>query len=203
MELKYFNFPKIKYLGVILDPFLRWNHYINELTKKINRAIGMIYKIRYDCTKSVLHSLYFSLFHSHLSYGLSVWGTSNDGYLSKLALQQKKVIRAITFSAFYAHTSPLFKSLNILKIKDLFNHKIGSLMWDFDHHSLPDSLASMFTRRDENHDRNHRDKNKNKPYTSHRFNNIYGYNSFSHCGSLLLNKLKELWKQLFKVTIHS
>ena len=48
----------------------------------------------------------------------------NDGYLSTMALQQKKVIRAITFSDFYAHTSPLFKSLNILKIKDLFNHKI-------------------------------------------------------------------------------
>ena len=110
-------------------------------TKKLNRAIGMIYKIRYDCTKSVLLSLYFSLFHSHLSYGLSIWGTSNSGYISKLALQQKKIVRAITFSDFYAHTSHIFKSLNILKSKDLFNHKIGSLMWDLDHHSLPDSLS--------------------------------------------------------------
>ena len=117
----------------------------------------MIYKIRYDYTKSVLLSLYFSLFHSHLSYGLSVWGTSNAGYLSKFPLQQKKVVRAITFSDFYAHTSPLFKSLNILEIKD-FNHKIGSLMWNFDHHSLQDSLALMFTRRDEIHNRNLRDK---------------------------------------------
>ena len=30
---KIFESPKIKYLGVILDPFLRWNHDINELTK--------------------------------------------------------------------------------------------------------------------------------------------------------------------------
>ena len=36
-----FESPKIKYLGVILDPFLRWNHHINELTKKLNRAIGI------------------------------------------------------------------------------------------------------------------------------------------------------------------
>ena len=118
---------KIKYL----DPFLRWNYHISELTKKLNRVIGMIYKIRYYCTKSVLLSLYFSLFHSHLSYGLSVWGTRNNGYLSKLALQKQKVVRAITFSDFYAHTSPIFESLNILNIKDLFNHKIGSLMLDF------------------------------------------------------------------------
>ena len=133
----------------------------------------MLYKIRYNCTKTVLRSLYFSLFHSQLSYGLSVWGTSNDEYLSKLALHQKKGIRATTFSDFCAHTSPLFKSLNVLKIKDLFNHKIGSLMWDFDHHSLPDSLASMFTRRDEIHNRNLRDQNKNKLYTAQHFNNRY------------------------------
>jgi hypothetical protein len=31
---KKFEFSKIKYIGVILDPFLRWNHHINELTKK-------------------------------------------------------------------------------------------------------------------------------------------------------------------------
>ena len=41
-------------------------------------------------------------------------------------------------------------------------------MWDFDHHSLPVSLASMFTRRDEIHNRNLRDKNKNKVYTAYR-----------------------------------
>ena len=103
-----------------------------------------------------------SLYHSHLSCGLSVWGMSNDAYISKLALLQKKVIWAITFLVFYAHTLPLFKSLNILKIKDFSNHKIGSLIWDFDHHSLPDSLASMFTRRNEIHDHKIRDKNKNK-----------------------------------------
>ena len=57
-------------------------------------------------------------------------------------------------------------------------------MWDFDHHSLPDSLALMFTQRDEIHNRNLRDKNKNKLYTAHRFNNKYGYDSShtaDHC----------------------
>ena len=189
---KIFESSKIKYLGVILDPFLRWNHHINELTKKLNRAIGMIFKIRTNCTKDILRSLYFSLFHSHLTYGLSVWGTSNNEYLSKLTLLQKKIVRSITFSDFYAHTSPLFKNLNILKLPDLYTYKIGSLMWDLDHNQLPDSLSTLFTRRDQIHKRNLRDKNKNKIYTAHRFNNSYGYNSFLYCGGILLNKLKDL-----------
>ena len=70
-------------------------------------------------------------------------------------------------------------------------------MWDFYHHSPPASLASMFTRRDEVNNRNLRDKNKNKLYTAHRFNNKYGYDSFSQRGSLLLNKLKDLRKFRF------
>ena len=73
-----------------MDSRLSWNYHINELTKKLNRAVGIIDKIRSDCTQKVLLSLYYSIFHSHLSYGLSVWGISNDCYLSKLRLLKKK-----------------------------------------------------------------------------------------------------------------
>ena len=106
--IKIFESLKNKtYLGVILDPFLRWNNHINHLTKKLNRAIGMIYKIRYHCTKIVLRSLYFSLFHSHLSYGLSVWGTSNAGYLSKLARQRKSFTCNNLFGLFRTYVTTI------------------------------------------------------------------------------------------------
>ena len=189
---KIYESLKIKYLGVLLDPYLRWNHHINELTKKLNCAIGMIYKIRNDCTQQVLVSLYYSLFHSHLSYCLSIWGTSNDVYLSKLTVLQKKIIRSITLSDFNAHSSPLMKRIKILKVKDLYNQKIMSLMWDFDHNKLPLSLSILFTRRNEIHNRNLRDQKNNKLYTAHRFNNRHGYDSFAHYGASLLNKVKEL-----------
>ena len=133
-----------------------------------------------------------SAFSTHTSTMVYLYGVLAITDTFQNWLYKKTVIREIKCSDFYAHTSPLFKSLEILKIKDLFNHKIGSLMWDFDHQSLPDSLASMFTRRDEIHNRNLRDKNKNKLYIAHRFNNKYWYDSFSYSGSVLLNKLKDL-----------
>ena len=188
--MKIYESPKIKYLGVILDAQLHWNHHINELTKKLNRAIGMIFKIRYDCTQKVLLSLYFSLFHSHLSYGLLVWGKSNDRYLTKISVLQKKILRAITFSDYNAHSTPILKKLNVLELKDLLKYKTISLMWDFDHNNLPISLASLFTLREEVHDRNLRDKNK--IYTAYRVNNRYGYDSFTRHGAILLNKAKDL-----------
>ena len=65
-------------------------------------------------------------------------------------------------------------------------------MWDFDHNNLPISIASLFTLRKEVHDRNLRDKNKNKIYTAYRVNNRYGYDSFPRHGAILLNKAKDL-----------
>ena len=191
-RVKIYESNKIKYLGLILDSHLSWNHHINELTKKLNRTIGIIYKIRSDCTHKVLLSLYYSLFHSHLSYGLSVWGNSNDSYISKICLLQKKIVRAITFSDFKAHSAPILKNLGILEIKDLFKYKTTSLMFDFDHNNLPTSLSTLFLKRSDVHGRTLRDDNKNKLYTAHRYHNRHGYNSFSQYGAKLLNLAKDL-----------
>ena len=63
-----FESTKIKYLGVILDSRLTWKHHITELCKKLSRAVGLLYKMKNFSTKFVLRSLYFSIFHSHLTY---------------------------------------------------------------------------------------------------------------------------------------
>ena len=73
---KLFESQKIKYLGLILDNKLDWKGHIAELTKKLSRAIGLIHKMKGLCPISVLRSLYHSLFNSHLSYGLVVWGSA-------------------------------------------------------------------------------------------------------------------------------
>ena len=74
---KIFESLKVKYLGIILDSRLTWKIHIDELCKNLGRTVGMLFKIRYQCNKKVLRSLYFSLFESHLSYGLPVWGSAN------------------------------------------------------------------------------------------------------------------------------
>ena len=79
-----FESSKIKYLGLILDNKLDWKSHISELSKKLSRALGLLYKIRDLCPLSVLRSLYFSIFNSHLSYGLVVWGNASKLYINKI-----------------------------------------------------------------------------------------------------------------------
>ena len=74
---KIFESTKVKYLGIILDSRLSWKHHIFELSKKLSRSVGMLYKMKnLGCDDKILLSLYFSLFQSHLSYGLVAWGSS-------------------------------------------------------------------------------------------------------------------------------
>ena len=152
----------------------------------------MIYKIRNLCTPDVLRSLYFSIFNSHMSFGLSVWGQCINEYSDKVKILQKKIVRAISFADFEAPSKPLMKDLRILSFEDLYKTQIASLMWDFDHGCLPSSLSSLFTRRTEVvHSRNLRNISEGRLYTSNRFNNGFGKNSFSKIGSKFLNNLKD------------
>ena len=80
---------KIKYLGLIMDDRLTWRFHINELCKKLGRAVGMFYKLRHLCPKKVLRSLYYSLFNSHLTYGLPVWGNTAKILINKLDMFQR------------------------------------------------------------------------------------------------------------------
>ena len=135
---------KIKYLGLILDDRLTWKHHICELSKKLSRSIGILYRLKKDCPESVLKSIYFSLIHSYLSYGILVWGKAAAIYTNRLRLLQKKAIRIITNSDYMAHTKPLFKQLNILSFDDMIEHKTASLMWDYDHNLLPICFSNYF-----------------------------------------------------------
>ena len=189
--IKIYESPKIKYLGILLDNRLTWKHHIHELSKKLSRSLGMIYKIRHFCTPVVLRSLYFSLFNSHLSYGLAVWGNCNGIYSEKLKILQKKFVRAITFADFNAHSKPIFKNLGILKFDDLYKSQLASLMWEYDHNTLPDSLSELFIKRSAMHGFQLRNAADGRLYTGTRFNNNYGKNSFAHVGSIFLNELKD------------
>ena len=186
---KIFESLKIKYLGLLMDTRLNWKAHIHELSKKLSQAIGMIYKIRQSCNHQVLLSLYHAIFNSHMTYGLPIWGNATDNILQRIVILQKKAIRAISHSGYNEHSSPIFKDLNILKLKDQYDYQLASLLWDLDHDTLPASLVTYFSKINKTHTHETRQATSNK-YRVNRANTLYGKNSFQIQGSELLNKLK-------------
>ena len=91
---KLFESQNIRYLGLILDNKLDWEAHVTELSKKLSRAVGLLYKIKNLCPTSVLLSLYYSLFNPHLSYGLAVWGNASLSRIDKIRTLQKRALVA-------------------------------------------------------------------------------------------------------------
>ena len=50
---------------------------------------------------------------------------------------RKKNIRTITYNNYTAHTEPLLKELNLLKVKDMFDLKILKFLFKLYHNELP------------------------------------------------------------------
>ena len=61
-----------KYIGVVLDKQVHWNEHISQVKMKLDRAIGILSKLKYNANLSVLIIIYHSLFDSHLLYGFQI-----------------------------------------------------------------------------------------------------------------------------------
>ena len=110
---------KVRYLGVILEEHLDWNLHINSLKCKLNRAIGILSKIRHYVPKFLLNTLYYTMFHFHVIYSCQIWGQNNT-ILRKLEPLQNKALRIINFKNNEYNVNELYKTNKILKIADYY-----------------------------------------------------------------------------------
>ena len=63
----------VKYLGVKIDANLTWQHHVNDLSTKLNRASALLFKMRKYVSLKILRSIYFAIFDSYLSYCCLAW----------------------------------------------------------------------------------------------------------------------------------
>ena len=91
----------IKYLGMFVDCHLNWKDHITNLSKKISRSIGVMYRIRKYLNLHVLKNIYYSLIYSHIVYAIEIWGSAGDTELEKILMLQKKAVRMMSYKDQY------------------------------------------------------------------------------------------------------
>ena len=188
---KLFESSKIKYLGLILDNKLSWKPHITELSKKLSRAVGLLYKLKKLCPPPVLRSLYFSLFNSHLSYGIAIWGNASYTYINKIRSLQRRAIKAV-YIGNDDRTDNIHFNLKILNLDHQLHLQIASLMWDYDHNTLPPSLKTYFKKANLVHNYSTRFASKGSLHYSKVKTLKYGLKSFKYQGVKVLNDLKNM-----------
>ena len=142
---------KIKYLGVFIDKNLNWSHHINHLTFIISRNIGVISRSKYLLNRQSLLLLYNALVLPYINYCCLVWGFTYPSYVRKIEILQKRVIRIIDNQHRFAHANPIFKKLGLLKVQDIAQQQLLTVMLRKLHETLPAELSGLFTLADSPH----------------------------------------------------
>ena len=146
----------IKFLGVYIDENLSWKIHINNICKKIAKSVGIIYRSRHLLSPTTKLCLYYTLIYPYLTYCNIVWSSTYVTNLNRIYLLQKRVVRALTNSDYRAHSSPLFYQLKILDIFKLNSFYIGTFMFKYHHHLLPECFDNLFITNNQVHSYNTR-----------------------------------------------
>ena len=107
----------VKHLGININEILNRKQQISDITIKLNKANGILSKLRHFIDRKTLKSIYHAIFEPHSYYPLLVWA-QNSNSIKRLFVLQKKSLRIIYFLNHNAHTSPLFRDLNFMILPD-------------------------------------------------------------------------------------
>ena len=138
---------EFNFLGLTIHENMKWDSHINKIRNKISKTVGVMNRIKRQVNNIILKQIYNALIAPHLNYARLCWGFSAN----KLAKTQKKAVRIITNSAYNAHTEPLFKTLGLLNVYDIFRLNSIKFLYKYCHKSLPIYFDTIFNTQEVTH----------------------------------------------------
>ena len=180
----------IKYLGIEIDSQLNFKSHIDNVQSKIAKGVGILFKLNKFFTSNALLMLYYALVHPHFTYGILIWGSTYKSYFNTLQLSpQNKAMRAITKQRWSDRITPIYRRLQVLKIKDLYKLETAKFTHQFSDKSLLASFEKYFTRTTFVHCHSTRTSERNDYFLPHfsasrlqrsiRFSGVKIWNSIS------------------------
>ena len=121
------------FLGLTLNENMSWKPHTDALANKLSKYIGILNRLKRYLPSHILKTIYTSLIQSNLNYSILAWGF-NCGRLKSI---QKRAIRIICNSKFNAHTEPLMKKLELLKLEDIFKLNMLKFYYRYVNKQLP------------------------------------------------------------------
>ena len=194
--------PNVKYLGILIDSQLTFKSHIDELRKKISRAIGILYKLRSLVTTTIILNVYYAIIYPFLLYGIIIWGNACKTLLEPIHIMQKTFVRMATHKDGYpevpgplAHTPPLFNKLNLLTIYDIYNLQLGKLVYESINDIGPTSNIIKYTQANEIHSHNTRYASGGNFYINSVRTTQYGMKGLIMEGTKLWDKVPKCIKE--------
>ena len=139
---------------------LSFQPHIKLLEGKLSRSLGILRKVKSFISTSCILQLYYSFFHSHLQYGILLWGSTSKTCLSKIKVLQNKAIKVIGGGKWRDRATPFYK-LKILKIVDVYELETAIFMYKYSTNKLPAGMNNLFQETSQVHTKCTRTANQN------------------------------------------
>ena len=134
---------EVRYLGIIFDNNLQFSTHISQISMKISKVVGILWKAS-SLPINIKLNIYYSLIFTHLNYAILVWGNSIAGNLTRgitglehvpkalknLNTIHNKAIRALVCARKQDPLSSIYRDFNILKLVDLYYLNLGIFVYE-------------------------------------------------------------------------
>ena len=168
------NVRVVKLLGFMIDDGLTWSAHVQHILSKLGKSKFLFERSKRLMTADVMKIFYYSHFYSHVCYGISLWGPMcQKGDFNKLFRKQKDFIRSMSNAKYNAHTEPLFKSLNILKLRDCVICEMSKFGYMLKHDLLPPKITSIFEHKNIHRNTRNTSLPHIPPHKTSKFNNSF------------------------------
>ena len=84
-----------KSLGIVIDQYLLWDIYLDEICKKVSSGIGAIRRLKPYVTCETLVSVYYALVQPYFDYCCLVWEPIGAKLSNRLQSLQNRAARVI------------------------------------------------------------------------------------------------------------
>lgn len=137
------------FLGLTLDSKLQWGPHVETLSGRLSSAAFAVRKIRLLTDIETARLVYFSYFHSLMSYGILLWGSAAD--IGTIFVLQKRAVRAIYNLKPRDSLREIFKEVKILTVAS---------QYIYENIIYVRKNLHLFTKKSDSHQFNTRNKNK-------------------------------------------
>ena len=174
-----------KFLGVYLDDKLKWEYHANQVYNKIQANKQLLNISKNFLNIPTMVKIYYAHIHSHLRYGLVVWGSmmtkTSKTELEKL---QKACICLINKKKKNASTNELFIRNRLLKFSDMIHIELLKFGYMLSKKCLPNPISKIMNKK--GGQKTHPYPTRNKRIPNIQRHNDQSFNSSYLCKGVAL-----------------
>nr|CAI5855700.1 unnamed protein product [Callosobruchus analis] len=114
----------LKYLGLYIDRYLRWDVHITHTIKKVRSILPKVKYIKTSLSIKSLETIYCLLIESHINYAITAWGGANTAHIKLLETTQKIILKTLYNKPSHYPSKDLFNEVKFFDIRQQYFYKV-------------------------------------------------------------------------------